>query len=130
MSRENVELVRRGFDAFARGDVPGLLEGVSDDLVMYRADPEGVYFHGKEGLLAALADWVEGFDEFSMSTEEFVEAGDWVLVRVRQAARGRDSGVPVEGDYWFVQQVRDGKVVRLDIYVDRDAAFAATGAEG
>jgi ketosteroid isomerase-like protein len=129
MSGERVEVVRGAMEAFQRGAVDEMLAAASDELVMDRADPEGLYFHGRGGLMEALADWTEGFADFAIDPKEYFEAGDWVVVRVEQTARGRDSGAPVTGDYWFAHEVREGKVVRLEIYVDRDAAFAAAGAQ-
>jgi ketosteroid isomerase-like protein len=75
MSQENVEIVRRGYAAFERGDVSVALDNASD-LVTYRADPDGRTWNGPEGFLQALADWTEGFDEFSATAEEFIDAGD------------------------------------------------------
>ena len=57
MSRESVELVREGFDAFQEGDLSRMLDLMAEDLVTYRADPDGMTYHGKEGFLCATADW-------------------------------------------------------------------------
>jgi ketosteroid isomerase-like protein len=51
MSQANVETVRRGFHAFEQGDVSQMLDLMTDDLVTYRADPDGPTFYGKEGFL-------------------------------------------------------------------------------
>jgi ketosteroid isomerase-like protein len=48
MSQANVELVRAGFTAFERGDMTAMLNLMSDQLVVYRADPDAATFHGKE----------------------------------------------------------------------------------
>jgi hypothetical protein len=69
MSEENVELVRVGFDAFREGDLSRMLDLMADDLVTYRADPDGATYHGKEGFLRATADWTEGFSEWSVIPE-------------------------------------------------------------
>jgi ketosteroid isomerase-like protein len=102
MSQGNIELVRGGFDAFQEGNLSGMLDLMADDLVTYRADPDGATYHGKEGFLQATADWTEDFTEWSVIPEEFIDAGDCVLVRVRQKARGEASGIPIEGEFWFV----------------------------
>ena len=128
MSRENVELVRRALAAFGRGDVERVLDTVDDDLVTYRAHPEGASFHGREGWLRALEDWTQGFEDFSSTPEEFADAGDHVIVRVRQTARLRGSDMPLSEEWWFVYTISGGKIVRFAIYADRGAAFAAAGA--
>jgi ketosteroid isomerase-like protein len=127
MSRENVELVRRGFDAFQEGNLSRMLDLMADDLVIYRADPDGATYHGKEGFLRATADWTEGFSEWSVIPEEFIDASDGVLVRVRQMARGEASGIPVEGEFWFVFEVRGRRVAKLSFYLRRGEALEAAG---
>jgi ketosteroid isomerase-like protein len=129
MSQENVKLVRGGFDAFQEGDLSGMLDLMADDLVTYRADPDGATYHGKEGFLQATADWTEDFSEWSVIPEEFIDAGDRVLVRVRQMARGEASGIPVEGDFWFVFEMRGKRVAKWSFYIRRNEALKAAGLE-
>jgi uncharacterized protein len=127
MSQENLELVRGGFAAFQEGDLSRMLDLMADDLVTYRADPDDATYNGKEGFLRATADWTEDFSEWSVIPEEFIDAGDRVLVRVRQTARGEASGVPVEGEFWFVLEMRGRRVAKLSFYIRRDAALEAAG---
>ena len=127
MSQDNVELVRRGFSAFEQGDVSLLLELMADDLVTYRADPDDATYHGKEGFLEATADWTEGFSDWSVIPEEFIDAGDFVVVHVRQVVRGEASGISVEGAFWFVFEVRDARVTRLSFFVREAEALEAAG---
>src|SRR4029453_8624735 len=127
MSQENVELVRAGFAAFGQGDVSRMLDLMADDLVTYRADPDGASYHGKEGFLAATADWTEGFSDWNVIPEEFIDAGDCVLARVRQIVRGVASGIPIEQDFWFVFEIREERLTKLSFYVREDEAREAAG---
>jgi ketosteroid isomerase-like protein len=127
MSQENVEIVRGTYAAFERGDISAVLDPADPDLVTYRADPEAATWHGPEGFLQAMADWTEGFDQFSASAEEFIDAGDKVIVRVHQRARGQSSGVPVEADFWFVHTLSEGKITRLDMFASKAPALEAAG---
>jgi ketosteroid isomerase-like protein len=127
MSEDNVALVRRGFSAFEQGDVTRMLALMADDLVTYRADPDGATYHGKEGFLEATADWTEGFSDWAVVPEEFIDAGDFVVVHVRQVVRGEASGISVEGAFWFVFEVRDARVTRLSFYVRESEALEAAG---
>jgi ketosteroid isomerase-like protein len=71
---------------------------------------------------------MDAFDEFKMKAEEFIDAGDDVVVRVAQEGRGSDSGAPVTATFWFVFGVRDGKTVTtLDMYATREDALEAAG---
>jgi ketosteroid isomerase-like protein len=128
MSQESVALVRNGFAAFEQGDLSGMLDLMADDLVTYRADPDGATYHGKEGFLEATVDWMEGFSDWSVIPEEFIDAGGYVLVRVRQVVRGEASGISIEGEFWFVFEVRGSQVSRVSFYVRRAEALAEAGA--
>jgi ketosteroid isomerase-like protein len=101
-----------------------------EDFVATRVSPmpDVVPYHGREGMLQMLADWVEGFDEFDMSPEEFIDANDsQIVVRVHQHAVGAKSGVPIESDFLMVYTMRDQKTVRLDIYGSEAQALKAVG---
>ena len=127
MSAESVEIVRAALEAFRRGDVDEALEHVHPEMVSARVDLDGAVFHGRDGLLALMADWTEGFEEWSYEAEEFVDAGDHVVVRLHQWGRGIGSGVPVDGDYWLTYAFEDGDVTRFTIYSDKQQAFASVG---
>ena len=127
MSQENVDLVRAGFAAFERGDMTGMLDLLADDLVVYRADPDGATYRGKEGFLEATADWTEGFSDWAVVPEEFMDVGDFVVAQVRQVVRGEASGISVEGAFWFVFEVHDTRVTTLSFYVREDEALEAAG---
>jgi len=127
MSQENVEIVR-GYDAYARGDLAAMLSDVDPEMVTFREEPDGATYHGSEGLLRAIAEWVEDFDEFTMAPEELIDANDHqVIVRVHQTARGAQSGAPIEADFWFVHTVRDERVTRLDMLTSKAKALEVAG---
>jgi ketosteroid isomerase-like protein len=130
MSQENVDLVRAGFAAFERGDVSEMLDLMADELVVYRADPDDATYRGKEGFLEATADWTEGFSDWAVVPEEFIDVGDFVVVHVRQIVRGEASGISVEGAFWFVFEVHDALVTKLSFYVREIEALEAVGLRG
>ena len=127
MSLENVEIVRQAFAAFARGDVTEMLRPLANDAITHRLEPDDAVYHGKEGFLQATAEWIEDFEEWTATPEEFLDAGEQVLVRVHQTARGAGSGVPVEADAWFVFAMRDGEIARLSIHTREAEALEAAG---
>jgi ketosteroid isomerase-like protein len=127
MSQENIALVRSGFSAFEQGDVGRMLDLMADDLVTYRADPDGATYHGKEGFLEATADWTEGFSEWAVVPEKFIDAGDFVVVHVRQVVRAETSGISVDGAFWFVFEVHHARITRLSFYVREIEAREAAG---
>ena len=78
MSLENLETVRAGFAAWLRGDVAGMLEHAASDLVTVRHPPlpDAGTYRGGDGLLRSIADWVEGFDDFTATAHEYVDPND------------------------------------------------------
>ena len=127
MSRENVEIIRSAFSAFERGEVDELLAAASDDLITHRVEPDDAIYHGKEGFFQATADWIEDFEDWTVTPQEFLDAGESVVVRVHQTARGETSGVDVESHIWFVFEMREGKITRLSFHLREADALEAAG---
>jgi len=75
----------------------------------------------REGIQAQLEVW----DEFTIEPEEFHEVGDRVAVPIRQRARGCSSGAAVEIRIGHLWTVRDGKVIRLEVFPAREDARKA-----
>ena len=130
MSEEALEVARRAWEAYERGDFTVAFADASPDLVTYVEAPipiAGTY-HGPEGLLQSLLDWAEGFDGLDQKTEEFIDLGSGrVIVRVRQTGQLADSNVSVEAVFWFLLTVSQGKIVRVNICNERADALKAAG---
>jgi ketosteroid isomerase-like protein len=129
MSEENAEVVRRVFEHWEAGDFRGARAMFDDELVTRRLAPlpDPSTWRGHEGLRDALAGWLEIFGEFSVKAEEFIDAGEYIVVRVLEEGRGTGSGTPVAGVFWFVYGLRDRKIVTLDWYTERRQALEAVG---
>jgi hypothetical protein len=89
--------------------------------------PDPGTWHGLQGFLDLGAEWADTFDQFGLRAEDFIDAGDRVVVRVVIEGRGSGSGAPVAGTAWNVYGVRQGKLVSIDIYVTREQALEAVG---
>jgi ketosteroid isomerase-like protein len=131
MSQANVEIVRGSWDAWGRGDMDAIFEfydpAVDWDMTHSFVPDMGV-FHGHEGVREFFREWRAFFAEYNAEPEEFIDADDSVLVRVRQEGRGRISSVAVEmPTYWQLYRLRDGRAVRVEIYRDVADAMAAAG---
>ena len=127
MSEENVEIVRRAFTAFERGDVTAWLQEMDPDLVLHVEQGAAGVYRGHEGAIKCFVDWTEDIDDFKSVAEEFLDNGDYVVVRARQTGSGKSSGVPVEGVFWFVCQMREGKIVRIHVLATEQEALEAAG---
>ena len=129
MSSENVEIVRRSVDAYASGDIEAALAdydpGVEFDVSSAR--PEGGVFYGHGGMLEGVQAWVERWAEYRFEVEEIIDAGDRVLMIIRESGRGEGSGVEVTQHTFWLQTMRNDKIVRAELFNDRNQAFEAAG---
>jgi ketosteroid isomerase-like protein len=131
MSQENVEIVRRGWDAWVRGDLSGLLRLLDPDVVWdathFHDWPESTY-HGFAGVERFLNEWRDVWDVYEIDVEDVRAAPDGRVVSlILQRGKGRTSGLPMEMESAQVATLRDGKVTRLDNCEDRAEALQAAG---
>jgi ketosteroid isomerase-like protein len=131
MSQENVNIVREAFESFLGGD---------EEKTAQLLDPE-VEFHGtvgglQEGQIAHgqseidqtfESEDLEAWEERRLEPEEFIDAGDDVVVLLHEYRRGKGSGVELETETAVVVAVSGGRVVRIQGYMDRGAALEAAG---
>jgi ketosteroid isomerase-like protein len=130
MSQENVEIVRSGFDAFARGDTEGVLRLCDENIVVTQPQElPGVspQQRGHSGVLDAFEIWPEQWDAYRIEILRIADHGDHVLVTARTSGRGKQSGVDVEMDFSFIFTVRNEKIVAMRIFVREDQALEAAG---
>jgi ketosteroid isomerase-like protein len=114
MSHENVEVVRKSYQDWKRGDLDAVVETLDDDVVFRTAEgwPERV-FHGK----AAVRSFLEGYAETvgnDTVIEDLIDAGGVVVARVRARLTGGRSGIEGEQHYTQVTTVRGGKSVLIE----------------
>jgi len=134
MSQQNLEVVRKGWDGWLRGDLSALFSTFHPEIVWdtshFRDWPESNYY-GPEGVQRFLTEWLEVWDDYRMDLTKVVAAPDGrVLSLFRHRGRGRDSGVPMDIEMANIATLRDGKVVRLDNYSDPTEALEAAGLRG
>jgi uncharacterized protein len=126
VSKENVGRVREGFAAVNRGDVEALVRDMDPDIEWYptpdflAAGP----FRGHEGIRSLMRLMIDSFESFVIEGEQFIDAGDAVVVPLFQRGMGATSGAAVEVRYVLVFRFREGKVFRVDSYYDKGEALA------
>ena len=127
MSQQNVELIQRTMAYFAETGNP-MLEILDPDVEVYDHDiPDAGTYRGTAGFEQWLADWTAAWEEFAMQPEEWIDAGDKVVIILLMTAKGRGSGVEVTRRDGMVWTLRDGKVIRLDYFNTEEQARAAAG---
>jgi ketosteroid isomerase-like protein len=134
MSQENVEIVRRLLKAFADGGLDALdaMAEFWDPHINWRA-AEGAIddvgeMHGWEAVRRHIQDWIDMFDDLTVVAEELVDAGDDRVVAVqRTTGRAKVSGIETEIRFSVVYTLRDGKIVQVREYMDKEQALEAVG---
>jgi ketosteroid isomerase-like protein len=130
MSEENVETVRRVLEARNRGDIHVVMSYAAPDIEFDLSASAGTFagvYRGHQAVLRLWATWSEVFSEMHWEAEEFIDAGDAVVVPVRFHSRGRGSGVETVTRAVHVYWLRDGQVARYRQLPSRAAAFEAAG---
>ena len=131
MSQENVEVVREAFKAFSEEDREmgaQLVDPEVEFLGTVGGLQEGQIAHGQSEIDQKFeAEDLEAWEERRLEAEEFIDAGDDVVVLLHEYRRGRGSGVELESKTAVVVAVSGGRVVRIQGYMDRGAALEAAG---
>jgi SnoaL-like domain len=108
-----------------------LTEFVSPDLKIAMVAPGGwaIERQGLDGYMEGWDDWLAPFDSFHLEFEDFLEAGDSVVVLVRQFAKPKGAGTHLENAgaavFWF----REGRIERIEFHLDRGDAMRVAGLE-
>jgi ketosteroid isomerase-like protein len=131
MSQENVEIVRRYYEAYAQGGFDPWMEYWSDDLD-HRPAKDGIDdpgpVHGKNAMRKHIRDWIDTFDDFWFEAVELIDAGQDTVVAVeRFGGRAKLSGVETDQTSGVVLTIREGKIARCREYATRAEALEAAG---
>ena len=130
MTQEHVEVLRRVYERWGEGDFRAGVE-LYDPHAVFVQRPEfphsGVYLGPEQVARATCASCSRRGREFTIAAEEFIAAGDSVVVAVHQRAIGTESAAETEFRYFHVWTFRGSKVVRWENFRERDEALAAVG---
>ena len=129
MSEENEEAVRAIYERFAQGDFRASADLLDPHIVflLLPESPEAEVYVGVEALAVATRRLFETWADFTLKAEEFISAGDSVLVSTRQQGVARISGVPSDEHYFTVWSFRGRKVIRIETFRERAQALEAAG---
>jgi ketosteroid isomerase-like protein len=130
MSEGNVEIVRRANEALRAGGVEALLEFIHPEFegeapADLSVEPD-VYV-GRAGVRRYFASFYDAVDEVRFEPEEFIDAGEHVVIPMQIVVKGRGSGIETGLRMTQVWTIRDGMVVRIYPYVDKESALEAVG---
>ena len=145
-------MVRRGYDAFQRGDVETALAPIGEAFVLEDStrvpasrivelelaripepsrpgtptDTKSEYV-GREGFMEWLGEWTSAFEDPQFAVDRVLDRQTQVLVLGRDWGRGKGSGVLVENHFGHLWSFRDGEPTRMLYFNDWSAALEAFG---
>ena len=130
MSQENVELARRVYEEWARGDFTNT-DDFDPDITFEMADwPHQTTVRGIEDMWRTWRATLSAFDDFRSIPVEYVDYGRNVLVLNRIEGSGKESGAEVSADVASVLTVDGGKVVKIALYWDAATARKVADEQG
>jgi len=148
MSQDNVEIVRT-LQPSSGVDLVEVFEGGRFKQVPAFADPRGLFdpdfessfiagesagsttlsYRGVQGFVEGWREWLAAWESYRLETEDFIDRGDKVVVTVRARARTRRGGVEMQHAPAAVWTLDNGRVVRIEFYLDRAEALKVAGLE-
>ena len=130
MSKENVEIVRRGYEALHEGEYTVFFAALAPEveLVLPEGGMNAGTLRGVREVRQFLEGYFESFENFQIVAEELFERGDQVVAFLRQSGRGRGSGIEIDTRFAHVLTLRGGKVRRVEAFPDREKQAALESA--
>jgi len=130
--QSNVAVVQQTYEAFGRGDIPGVLDLLTDDVVWTLQGPTTIPFAGVHRGHKGIAEFfslVEEALEFEhFEPREIVAQGDTVVVLGYERSLAKATGRPLEQEWVHIYTLRDGKIAMGRFFEDTAAEVAAFGA--
>jgi ketosteroid isomerase-like protein len=129
VSRETVETLRRGYDAWNRGDLDAVREMYAPDVTANAHElwPAAGEVSGADAIIEAFASILDLFQHSELIAEEFIERGESVVVPTRWRGTLPDSESVIEQRVIAVYRFRDGQVAHIDYFERLDEALEGIG---
>jgi ketosteroid isomerase-like protein len=129
MSQENLEVVRRTFELWNRGDLTEWAAMHHPNVVVVPPEgwPEGEQLRSRDGWLAQALRLMDSWDTQRVEISRIVRGDDGVLVLFRWITRGKGSQIDLIADMGAVATVRDGLITQFVYFTDQAEALEAAG---
>jgi ketosteroid isomerase-like protein len=131
MSDQTIANLKRGYEAFNRGDASVAIALSTPDVEWGATGA----FPGVEGMYRgpeAIQEWMDvirsAWGEFEVALDEVLhDEGDLLVVTELLQGRGRSSGAEVEMRIFSVYRFEEGRIRRREAFTERNAALEASG---
>ena len=126
--QQNIEVVRRGYEAFSRGDLNALLSLFDKDIEWVSPGPPELPTSGRRRGHQAVAEFFkvvnEVFDIQRFEPKEFIAQGDRVVVLGEDTSRVKATGKTIDSEWAHAFTLKNGVVIRFHEYIDTSAVVA------
>jgi ketosteroid isomerase-like protein len=128
MSQENVEAFKRAIEAYNRRDVEALLDELDNEIEWRPVLPvvlggDETVYRGHDGVRQLLRDLDEVLAERQLDFSEIRDVGDHVVATGSLRIRGKSSGALSESPFGCVAELRNGRAIRIQTYLDPSEAL-------
>ena len=130
MSQENMEIVRQFSDCWQRRDWVRMAELADPNVEQHGTVgglEEGRVLRGHDEIRRDYERVEKTWDEHRVEPEGLFDAGDRVVLFLREYQRGRRSGIELVVETAIVFDLRNGRIVRIQPYMNRAEAVRAVG---
>jgi len=126
MGQERIELVQRAYDAFARGDLPGLFALMAPEVEVSQSPelPWGGHYRGHAEVRQFLIKLTQHIQS-RVEVERLIDAGEHVVAMGWTRGTVRATGAAFDVPVAHVWKVRDGRLLRFYAYIDNAKMLAA-----
>jgi ketosteroid isomerase-like protein len=129
MSRDRVDIMRRIYADWGRGQFGSGVELYDPNVVLVLGPwfPDAGVYVGPQEIGRYMRDLLTGWSDFAIEAENFIDAGDTVVVEVRQRGMGPTTQVETELRYYQAWTFRGETIIRIESIRERAEALEAVG---
>ena len=129
-AEENVELIRRAYAAFRRGDMAALMVLMAEDLDFQHPMPQSIWpFAGKREGRKGLEEFIRGSAQVIVrehfEPSQMIAQGDYVAVLIEERMSTKSTGISFDNPHMHVFKIVDGQISRFLIFEDTAPLIAA-----
>jgi uncharacterized protein len=123
----NREALSAAFEQFAQGDFRSATRLYAPEVewIEHRGVPGGGEFGGFDQVRQGFRGWLSSWEGYRLELIELIERGEGYFAAVRGSGRGVMSGAYAEDLFFQVWTFRDGRIVRIENFAERDEAMQA-----
>ncbi len=134
MEEDSLDLCKRAYELYGRGDFDAMLELSGDDVEVYVAPPniESGSYRGRDRYRALIERWGAAWSKMRIEPRSMTVVGEWILAGVEYRGCIHDSDLEIKQPSWELSLWRDGQVREYEVYFDPEQgrrAFAEREAE-